>query len=103
MLARLKLGPTPGQLKRECDTIIGRNLERLPDARSLVESTGFTAGVVPILEETVADDPATGYRGWQPVSPRRDPRLGFDRLQQQDPGFDHASTLTAHLTLPPTK
>jgi predicted permease len=55
MLARLKPGATPGQLQRECDTIIGRNLERLPDARSFVESTGFSAVVSPILEETVAD------------------------------------------------
>jgi predicted permease len=55
MLARLKPGATSDQLKRECDTIIARNLERLPDARSFVESTGFTVVVSPMLEEAVAD------------------------------------------------
>jgi putative ABC transport system permease protein len=50
----LKPGTTPAQLERECDTIIDRNLERFPDARSFVESTGFSARVTPILEESVA-------------------------------------------------
>jgi putative ABC transport system permease protein len=41
-------------LKRECDTIVSRILERMPEARAYVESTGFTVAVSPILEETVA-------------------------------------------------
>jgi len=55
MLARLRTGATPAQLKQECDTIIARVLERLPDARSFVETTGFTAVVSPMLAETVAN------------------------------------------------
>lgn len=55
MLARLKPGATPASLKRECDTIIDRILERLPDARSFVETTGFSVVVSPMREETVAD------------------------------------------------
>jgi putative ABC transport system permease protein len=55
MLTRLKPGATRGQLKRECDTIIDRILERLPDARSFLESTRFTVVVSPMLEATVAD------------------------------------------------
>jgi hypothetical protein len=35
MLARLKPGATSAQLERECDTIIDRNLERLPEDISL--------------------------------------------------------------------
>ena len=53
MLARLKPGATPDQLRQECTTIIAQNLERLPEARSYVESTGFTALITPILDDSV--------------------------------------------------
>jgi len=55
MYARLKPGATPARLQQECVTLIAQNLERLPDARSWVESTGFTAVVMPVLEETIGD------------------------------------------------
>jgi predicted permease len=55
MLVRLKPGATPARLKRECNMIVARLLERLPDARAFVESTGFTVVVTSMLEETVAE------------------------------------------------
>ncbi|MBN8246662.1 MAG: ABC transporter permease [Verrucomicrobia bacterium] len=53
MYARLKPGATAAGLQQECATIIAQNLERLPDARAWVETTGFSAVVTPVLEETV--------------------------------------------------
>ncbi|MCW5557767.1 MAG: ABC transporter permease, partial [Verrucomicrobiae bacterium] len=55
MYARLKPGATPARLQQECATLIAQNLERLPDARSWVETTGFTAVITPVLEETVGE------------------------------------------------
>jgi len=55
MYVRLKPGATPAGLQQECATIIGQNLERLPEARSWVETTGFSAVVTPVLEETVGN------------------------------------------------
>ena len=53
MYARLRPGATPERLENECATIIRQNLESLPEARSWVESSGFTAVVTPVLEESV--------------------------------------------------
>lgn len=53
MYVRLRPGATPQMLENECATIIRQNMESLPEARSWVESSGFTAVVTPVLEETV--------------------------------------------------
>lgn len=55
MLARLKPGATPERLQQECAAIIVQNLENIPEARPWVESTGFSALVTPMLQETVGD------------------------------------------------
>jgi putative ABC transport system permease protein len=59
MLVRLKPDATARQLEAECSTLIQRNLERFPDQRGWVASTGFSALVVPALEEAVGDRAAT--------------------------------------------
>ncbi|MBL9173876.1 MAG: ABC transporter permease [Verrucomicrobiales bacterium] len=53
MYVRLRPGATPQRLEDECATIIRQNLESLPEARTWVESSGFTTAVTPVLEETV--------------------------------------------------
>jgi predicted permease len=54
MIARLKPGATPGQLEKECSTIIAQNVElRPPEARAWVESSGFSTVITPVLEESI--------------------------------------------------
>ncbi|MFO1461877.1 MAG: ABC transporter permease, partial [Verrucomicrobiota bacterium] len=55
MYARLKPGATPQQLEQECATLIRQNVDAFPEAKSWVESSGFTAVVAPVLEDTVGD------------------------------------------------
>lgn len=55
MLARLKPGATPEQLRKECSTLIAQNVELRPEARSWIESSGFSAVVTPVLEEAIED------------------------------------------------
>ena len=51
MIARLKPGATIEQLDAQMKTIINRNLDRLPQFRSWVATSGFTGIAVPIREQ----------------------------------------------------
>ena len=55
MIARIAPGVTTEQLSAQFETIIDRNLERLPDARAFVETSGFTGLAVPLREQLVGD------------------------------------------------
>ena len=55
MIARLRPGATIAALDAQMKTIIDRNLDRLPQFRSWVATSGFTGKAVPIREELVGD------------------------------------------------
>ena len=55
MIARLRPGATVAALDAQMKTIIDRNLDRLPQFRSWVATSGFTGKAVPIREELVGD------------------------------------------------
>jgi putative ABC transport system permease protein len=55
MLGRLAPGATIEQLNSQMDVIVQRNLERLPQFRSFVESSGFTGFAIDMREELVGD------------------------------------------------
>ena len=55
MIARLKPGATLTGVQAEMNMIISRNLERLPERRPFVETSGFTGYAVPIREQLVGD------------------------------------------------
>ncbi|MEZ5417170.1 MAG: ABC transporter permease [Vicinamibacterales bacterium] len=55
MIARLAPGATREQLDAQMKTIIGRNLDRLPQFRGFAESSGFTGYSVPIRDEMVGN------------------------------------------------
>jgi len=55
MIARLAPGATREQLDAQMRTIIGRNLERLPQLRGFAERSGFTGYSVPLREQIVGD------------------------------------------------
>lgn len=53
MIARLRPGATVEQLDAQMKTIIDRNLDRLPQFRPWVATSGFTGKAVPIREQLV--------------------------------------------------
>ena len=55
MIARLKPGATIEELDAQMKTIINRNLDRLPQFRPWVATSGFTGKAVPIREELVGE------------------------------------------------
>ena len=55
MIARLAPGATMDQLDAQMATIVGRNLERLPQRRNFTERSGFTGYSVPIRDQLVGD------------------------------------------------
>ncbi len=55
MIARLKPGATPEQLDAQMKTIITRNVDRLPQFRPWVATSGFTGITVPIRDELVGE------------------------------------------------
>ena len=55
MIARLKPGATIEQLDGQMKTIVGRNLERLPQFQAFARSSGFGGYAVPIREQLVGD------------------------------------------------
>lgn len=55
MIARLAPGATREQLDAQMKTIIGRNLDRLPQLRGFAERSGFTGYSVPIREQIVGN------------------------------------------------
>ena len=55
MIARLAPGATREQLDAQMKTIIGRNLDRLPQFRGFAERSGFTGYSVPIREQIVGN------------------------------------------------
>jgi predicted permease len=55
MIARLKPDATPAQLDAQMKTIIARNLDRLPQFRPWVATSGFTGITVPIRDELVGE------------------------------------------------
>ena len=55
MIARLAPGATREQLDAQMKTIIGRNLDRLPQFRGFAERSGFTGYSVPIRDEMVGN------------------------------------------------
>jgi putative ABC transport system permease protein len=61
MIARIAPGVTMDQLATQFKAIIDRNLERLPDSRSFVETSGFGGVAVPLREQLVGDVCAALY------------------------------------------
>ena len=55
MIARLKPGATIEQVGAQMKTIIDRNVERLPQFRPWVATSGFTGRAVPIREQLVGE------------------------------------------------
>jgi putative ABC transport system permease protein len=55
MIARLKPGATTEQLDAQMKTIITRNLDRLPQFKPWVATSGFTGKTVPIREQLVGE------------------------------------------------
>ena len=55
MIARLRPGATIAALDAQMKTIVDRNVDRLPQFRSWVATSGFTGKAVPIREELVGD------------------------------------------------
>jgi putative ABC transport system permease protein len=55
MIARLKSGATIDQVDSQMNTIIARNLDRLPEFRPWVATSGFTGKAVPIREQLVGE------------------------------------------------
>jgi len=55
MIARLKSGATIDQVDAQMKTIIARNVDRLPEFRSWVATSGFTGKAVPIREQFVGE------------------------------------------------
>ncbi|MGB2715218.1 MAG: ABC transporter permease [Vicinamibacterales bacterium] len=55
MIARLRPGATIEQLDAQMKTIIDRNLDRLPQFRPWVATSGFTGKAVPIREQLVGE------------------------------------------------
>jgi putative ABC transport system permease protein len=55
MIARLAPGATIEQLDAQMKTIVDRNLERMPEARAFVESSGFSAVAIGMREQLVGD------------------------------------------------
>ena len=55
MIARLKPGATIEQVNEQMKMIVERNLDRLPQARSFVQSSGFSGYAIPIREQLVGD------------------------------------------------
>ena len=55
MIARLKPGATIEQLNGQMKVIVDRNLDRLPQSRAFVQTSGFGGFAVPIREQLVGD------------------------------------------------
>jgi predicted permease len=55
MIARLAPGATIEQLDAQMKTIVDRNVERMPEARAFVESSGFSAFAIGMREQLVGD------------------------------------------------
>lgn len=55
MIARLRPGATAEQASSQFRTIVARNLERLPERRGFVETSGFTGYAADLREELVGD------------------------------------------------
>jgi predicted permease len=55
MIARLRPGATIDQLNAQMKTIVDRNLDRLPQYKPFVRTSGFTGYAVPIREQLVGD------------------------------------------------
>jgi putative ABC transport system permease protein len=55
MIARLRPGATVDQLNAQMKTIVGRNLERLPQFKPFAESSGFGGYAVPFREQISGD------------------------------------------------
>jgi predicted permease len=53
MIARLKPGATIAELDAQMKTIVSRNVDRLPEFRPWVATSGFTGRAIPIREELV--------------------------------------------------
>ncbi len=61
MIARLKPGASIDKLSAEMTTIVSRNLDRLPERRAFVETSGFRGYAVPLREQLVGDVRAPLY------------------------------------------
>jgi predicted permease len=61
MIARLKPGATIEQLNAQMTTIVRRNLERLPQFQSFVQTSGFTGYAIDLREQIVGDIRAPLY------------------------------------------
>jgi putative ABC transport system permease protein len=55
MIARLRAGSTIEQVDAQMKTIINRNVDRLPQYRPWVETSGFTGKAVPIRDQLVGE------------------------------------------------
>lgn len=55
MIARLAPGASVASARAEMNTIVQRNLDRLPERRPFVEQSGFTGYAVPLREQLVGD------------------------------------------------
>ncbi len=55
MIARLKPGATIQQVNEQMKMIVERNLDRLPQSRGFVQSSGFSGFATPIREQLVGD------------------------------------------------
>ena len=61
MIARLKPGASIDRLNAEMTTIVSRNLDRLPERRAFVETSGFRGYAVPLRDQLVGDVRAPLY------------------------------------------
>jgi predicted permease len=61
MIARLRPGATLDQLHAQMKTIAGRTMDRLPDRKPFMVSSGFGGRAVPIREQLVGDARAPLY------------------------------------------
>jgi len=55
MIARLRPGATIDQVNAQMKTIVGRNLERLPQFKPFAESSGFGGYAVPLRDQIAGD------------------------------------------------
>ena len=55
MIARLRPGATIEQVNGQMKVIVDRNLDRLPQSRAFVQTSGFSGYAVPIREQLVGD------------------------------------------------